>query len=119
GRPDRRSVRAGPRIMATPDIGKSSGAGRVMSALLTISALSRHFGGLVAVSACNMEIAGGSVHGLIGPNGAGKTTLLNLVSGHLPSTAGRVRFQDGDITRWPAERRGPGRMRPTVQQLKR
>jgi len=72
-----------------------------MSALLTISALSRHFGGLVAVSAVDMEIAGGSVHGLIGPNGAGKTTLLNLVSGHLPSTAGRVRFQDGDITRWP------------------
>ena len=104
--------------MAASDIGKSSGAGRVMSALLTISALSRHFGGLVAVSAVDMEIAGGSVHGLIGPNGAGKTTLLNLVSGHLPSTAGRVRFQDSDITHWPAERRARAGIRRTFQNLK-
>ena len=52
------TVRAYPRIMAAPDIGKSSGAGSVMSALLTISALSRHFGGLVAVNAVDMEIAG-------------------------------------------------------------
>lgn len=89
-----------------------------MSALLTISRLSRHFGGLVAVSAVDMEIAEGSVHGLIGPNGAGKTTLLNLVSGHLPSTGGRVRFKDSDITRWPAERRARAGIGRTFQNLK-
>ena len=89
-----------------------------MAALLTIAGLSRHFGGLVAVNAVDMEIATGSVHGLIGPNGAGKTTLLNLVSGHLPSTAGRIRFADNDITRWAAERRARSGIRRTFQNLK-
>src|SRR5204863_10096022 len=89
-----------------------------MSALLTIAGLSRHFGGLVAVNAVDMEIAAGSVHGLIGPNGAGKTTLLNLVSGHLPSTEGRIRFNEADITRWPAERRARVGIRRPLQNLK-
>ena len=89
-----------------------------MSALLTISGLSRHFGGLVAVDAVDMEIAAGSVHGLIGPNGAGKTTLLNLVSGHLPSTEGRIQFGDAEITRWAAERRARAGIRRTFQNLK-
>lgn len=89
-----------------------------MSAHLTIAGLSRHFGGLVAVNAVDMEIVTGSVHGLIGPNGAGKTTLLNLVSGHLPSTAGRVRFNESDITRWAAERRARAGIRRTFQNLK-
>jgi branched-chain amino acid transport system ATP-binding protein len=89
-----------------------------MSALLTIGGLSRHFGGLVAVNAVDMEIAAGSVHGLIGPNGAGKTTLLNLVSGHLPSTAGHIRFNENDITRWSAERRARTGIRRTFQNLK-
>ena len=55
--------------------------GGMMAGLLAIHGLSRHFGGLVAVNAVDMEIEPGTVHGLIGPNGAGKTTLLNLVSG--------------------------------------
>jgi len=89
-----------------------------MAAQLTIAGLARHFGGLVAVNAVDMEIAAGSVHGLIGPNGAGKTTLLNLVSGHLPSTAGRVCFTGNDITRWAAERRARAGIRRTFQNLK-
>jgi branched-chain amino acid transport system ATP-binding protein len=89
-----------------------------MSALLSIAGLSRHFGGLVAVNAVDMEIGAGSVHGLIGPNGAGKTTLLNLVSGHLSSTAGRILFNGKDITRSPAERRARTGIRRTFQNLK-
>src|SRR5262249_2931740 len=96
---------------------QSRGKG-VMAALLTITGLSRHFGGLVAVNAVDMEIAVGSVHGLIGPNGAGKTTLLNLVSGHLPSTAGDVCFTGNHITRWTAERRARAGIRRTFQNLK-
>jgi branched-chain amino acid transport system ATP-binding protein len=89
-----------------------------MTALLTVEGLSRHFGGLVAVNAVDMEIAAGSVHGVIGPNGAGKTTLLNLVSGHLPSTAGRIRFGGDDITRWATEKRARAGIRRTFQNLK-
>ena len=89
-----------------------------MVALLALKALSRRFGGLVAVNAVDMEIASGLVHGVIGPNGAGKTTLLNLVSGHLPATSGAVRFDNIDITRWPAERRARTGIRRTFQNLK-
>ena len=90
----------------------------MMAGLLAIHGLSRHFGGLVAVNAVDMEIEPGTVHGLIGPNGAGKTTLLNLVSGHLPSTAGQIRLGDNDIARWPAERRARAGIRRTFQNLK-
>jgi branched-chain amino acid transport system ATP-binding protein len=89
-----------------------------MSPLLTIDGLSRRFGGLVAVNAVDMAISKGSVHGLIGPNGAGKTTLLNLVSGHLASTSGEIRFQANDITRWSADRRARAGIRRTFQNLK-
>jgi branched-chain amino acid transport system ATP-binding protein len=89
-----------------------------MTERLGIAGLSRRFGGLVAVDAVDMEIVAGTVHGLIGPNGAGKTTLLNLVSGHLPASAGRIRLDGADITRWPAERRAAGGVCRTFQNLK-
>jgi branched-chain amino acid transport system ATP-binding protein len=89
-----------------------------MGAMLEIVALSRQFGGLVAVNSVDMEVAAGSVHGLIGPNGAGKTTMLNLISGHLASTSGRIRFESSDITGYPAERRARRGVRRTFQNLK-
>jgi branched-chain amino acid transport system ATP-binding protein len=90
----------------------------MMGVLLETSGLSRHFGGLVAVSDVGMEVAAGSVHGLIGPNGAGKTTMLNLISGHLAPNAGRIHFEGDAITRWPAERRARLGIRRTFQNLK-
>ena len=92
--------------------------GTLVMAMLVTEALSRSFGGLVAVDGVDMAIEPGSVHGLIGPNGAGKTTMLNLVSGHLPSSAGRMLFEGADITRWPAERRARAGIRRTFQNLK-
>ena len=89
-----------------------------MSALLEIAGLTRRFGGLVAVRDVTMEVASGSVHGLIGPNGAGKTTLLNLISGHIPSSGGRINFAGGNITRWSVDRRARAGIRRTFQNLK-
>ena len=89
-----------------------------MAALLTIRALSRRFGGLLAVNSVDMDVDSGCVHGVIGPNGAGKTTLLNLVSGHLPATSGGVSFENTDVTRWAAERRARAGIRRTFQNLK-
>jgi branched-chain amino acid transport system ATP-binding protein len=104
--------------LAQSGIAKRAGGGDVMAAMLQIEALSRSFGGLVAVDSVDMTIEAGTVHGLIGPNGAGKTTMLNLVSGHLPSSGGQIRFEDDDITRWPAERRARAGIRRTFQNLK-
>ncbi len=69
-----------------------------MSAILEVEGLTRRFGGLVAVNDVSMSVQPGEIRGLIGPNGAGKTTLFNLISGTLPPTQGKVRFENRDIT---------------------
>ena len=66
--------------------------------LLEISGLTKHFGGLAAVSQFDMYVNEGEIAGLIGPNGAGKTTVFNLVTGVLRPTNGKVMFDGEDIT---------------------
>ena len=66
--------------------------------MLRIESVTQRFGGLAALSDVTLEIARGELSGLIGPNGAGKTTLFNVVSGFFAPTAGRVVFDDRDIT---------------------
>ncbi len=61
-----------------------------VTSALTTHALTRQFGGLVAVADVSLTIDRGEIHGLIGPNGAGKTTLLNLLSGTIPPTKGDI-----------------------------
>ncbi|MFO1219721.1 MAG: branched-chain amino acid ABC transporter ATP-binding protein/permease [Burkholderiaceae bacterium] len=58
--------------------------------LLTVSALHKRFGGLVAVKDMSFELHAGEILGLIGPNGAGKSTVFNLVSGTLAANGGQV-----------------------------
>jgi branched-chain amino acid transport system ATP-binding protein len=60
--------------------------------LLEVSAVSKRFGGLMAVRDLSLQMTRGEVLGLIGPNGAGKTTAFNLISGFLPPDAGQIRF---------------------------
>ncbi len=86
--------------------------------LLAVTGLTRRFGGLVAVDGVDLAVAAGEVHALIGPNGAGKTTLFNLISGHLPSSAGRIVFDGQDVTRAAPERRAAVGIRRTFQNVK-
>ena len=60
--------------------------------------VTKHFGGLAAVSSVDFHVDEGEVVGLIGPNGAGKTTLFNLISGALVPKPGAVRFKGENIT---------------------
>ncbi len=53
----------------------------VMTPLLDVQHVSKHFGGVAALDDCSLSLRKGEVTGLIGPNGAGKTTLLNVISG--------------------------------------
>jgi branched-chain amino acid transport system ATP-binding protein len=59
--------------------------------------LTKHFGGLAAVSMVDFAVDQGEILGLIGPNGAGKTTLFNLLSGALPVSSGEIRFKGQKI----------------------
>jgi branched-chain amino acid transport system ATP-binding protein len=60
--------------------------------------VTKHFGGLAAVSNVDFSVDQGQVVGLIGPNGAGKTTLFNLISGALVPKSGAIKFKAENIT---------------------
>jgi ABC-type branched-subunit amino acid transport system ATPase component len=70
-----------------------------MSDSLEAHAVSRRFGGLLAVDGVSLELRPGEVHGLIGPNGSGKTTLLNLISGYYAVNGGSIVLAERDVTR--------------------
>ena len=70
--------------------------------LLEGEGVSKHFGGLVAVSDVDFYVDEGEILGLIGPNGAGKTTLFNLISAALKPTTGKITFKGRDLTPLPA-----------------
>ena len=69
--------------------------------LLRTEALTRAFGSLLAVNRVDFTVYAGELRSIIGPNGAGKTTLFRLISGEMRPSAGRIWFQDKEITAWP------------------
>jgi branched-chain amino acid transport system ATP-binding protein len=69
--------------------------------LLRIDALTKRFGGFIALDNVSVDIRPGERFGLIGPNGSGKTTLINCISGAFRTEAGTVVFGGEDITPLP------------------
>jgi branched-chain amino acid transport system ATP-binding protein len=66
--------------------------------VLTVSGLTKRFGGFTALNGVSFEVREGEILGLIGPNGSGKTTAFNCISGALAPTAGSIRFKGQDIS---------------------
>ncbi|NMM07705.1 ABC transporter ATP-binding protein [Polaromonas sp.] len=65
-----------------------------MTALLEVSALNKHFGGLHAVKNLSFSVEPGEIVGVLGPNGAGKTTLYNLLTGFIaPDPGASIAFE--------------------------
>jgi branched-chain amino acid transport system ATP-binding protein len=73
--------------------------------MLELRGIAKRYGGLAVLSDVDIDVTVGARLGLIGPNGAGKTTLFNILSGFAVPNAGRVRFNDQDITRLAPEQR--------------
>lgn len=66
---------------------------------LTVTGVTKRFGGLVAVSQASLAIRRGRIQGLIGPNGAGKSTMIGLITGFLSPDAGEITLAGHDLTR--------------------
>jgi branched-chain amino acid transport system ATP-binding protein len=66
--------------------------------LLSVSGVSKTFGGLKAVNNVSLDVPKGSLTALIGPNGAGKTTLFALMSGFIRTDLGQIHLAGQDIT---------------------
>ena len=63
----------------------------VSESVITVSALTRRFGGKTALASVSLSVARGAVYGLVGANGAGKTTLIKHILGLLRAESGSVR----------------------------
>jgi branched-chain amino acid transport system ATP-binding protein len=80
-------------------LGKSKvSTGAAGETQLTISDVSKHFGGVRAVDSVSLSVRRGGLVSVIGPNGAGKTSLLNMISGFYRPDTGSIIFEGKDIT---------------------
>ncbi len=59
-----------------------------MTPILSITNLSKNYGGVKALQNVSFEVPTGSIFGILGPNGSGKTTLLGIVMDVLKATSG-------------------------------
>lgn len=72
--------------------------------MLSLSKVTRNFGGLTALNQVSLDAEAGLVTGLIGPNGAGKTTLINNISGLDHPDEGKIVFNGREVQRMSAHR---------------
>ena len=84
-------------------------------AALSLSNVSKAFGGLRAVDGVSLSVQAGERRAIIGPNGAGKTTLFSLISGEQSVTDGNIVLFGRDVTRLPPHRRAARGLARTYQ----
>lgn len=73
--------------------------------MLRLERLCCGYGLFRAVSELDLEVPRGTITVLIGPNGAGKSSTLMCVAGHVELQAGRIAFDEHDISGLPATER--------------
>jgi branched-chain amino acid transport system ATP-binding protein len=89
--------------------------------ILTMSDVSKRFGGLLAVNNLSLTIRKEQICGLIGPNGAGKTTVFNLITGVHTCTTGSIASEGMELTRlkpYAITRAGLARTYQTIRLFK-
>lgn len=72
-----------------------------MTALLSITGVETFYGNIQALHGVDLEVQRGEIVTLIGANGAGKSTLLMTICGNPAARAGRIVYEDEDITGLP------------------
>jgi ABC-2 type transport system ATP-binding protein len=66
--------------------------------MLSVSNVSKRFGGVLALDDVSLEVPTGGIVGFLGPNGSGKTTTMRLVMGLLSRDAGTITWRGEPIT---------------------
>ena len=76
---------------------------------VVMSAVSKNFGGVRALSDVNFEVRAGEIHALLGGNGAGKSTILKILRGVVAPSAGAIEVGGVKlIEHTPAESKAAG-----------
>jgi ABC-type branched-subunit amino acid transport system ATPase component len=73
--------------------------------LLDVEKISAGYGQARVLTDLSFSVAEGEALAVLGANGAGKTTLANALSGAIKITAGRIRFNQSDLTAQPGHMR--------------
>jgi branched-chain amino acid transport system ATP-binding protein len=71
---------------------------------LTVSHLSKAYGGVEAVRDVSFAVDAGEMVAIIGPNGAGKTTCFNMLNGQLRPDSGDIRLDGASLAGLPPHR---------------
>ncbi|BDA85143.1 hypothetical protein Sa4125_26850 [Aureimonas sp. SA4125] len=79
-----------------------------MTAVLTLSNVSKSYGGIAAVHGINLSVPANSYVSLLGASGSGKTTLLRLIVGFEEPETGSISFDGHRLDGTPAHERGIG-----------
>ena len=82
-----------------------------MTPIVSVSALTKRYGGVVALDGLNLDVASGAIHAVVGENGAGKSTLMKVLAGVVKPDAGAILFDGTEVAiDFPAvaRRRGVG-----------
>jgi putative spermidine/putrescine transport system ATP-binding protein len=115
-----RGARVFLRIFATPGLSARAGAaqdggvatGEPMPPApdLELAALTKRYGGVVAVDGVSHRFAAGTYACLLGPSGCGKTSTLRMIAGHESVSDGDIVLGAENITRRPPAQRGTAMM---------
>lgn len=69
--------------------------------MIEVTALTKHFAEVVAVSELSFRVGPGEILGFLGPNGAGKSTTMRLIAGFIAPTSGSAAVCGHDVVREP------------------
>jgi branched-chain amino acid transport system ATP-binding protein len=86
--------------------------------VLVCKGITKHFGGVQALTEVDLMVRPGEIVGLIGQNGAGKTTLMDCISGFHTVDDGTVTFRSTDVTEWAPNERARGRLGRSFQEAR-
>jgi len=79
-----------------------------MTPLVRLISISKHYGGVPALTDVDLAVEPGVVHAVLGENGAGKSTLMKLLAGVVQPSAGRMEI-DGQPVRLASPREAMAR----------